>query len=145
MRIFSKPATPARVLPVPTTQPQAELPVQSGTEHRLPASGSQGFVAAAPLPGNVNQPPEYPDAAVAHGEQGRVLLSIHVLPDGRTDFVSVTQGSGYRILDQAAQEAVLHWRFAPATAAGLPVVQVIPFWINFDLQTQSVQQAPPDQ
>ncbi len=108
--------------------------------HRTPSPAVQGFVAAAPLGEDVNQPPEYPQSAVSHGEQGKVLLSIHVLPDGRTDFVSVTQSSGYDVLDQAAQDAVMKWRFQPASNNGQPVVMVIPFWIDFDLETQSVRQ-----
>jgi protein TonB len=112
-----------------------------GTQPAISAPGSQNFVAAEPLFGAFNQPPEYPQTAVEHGEQGRVLLSIHVLPDGLTDFVAVTQSSGFRVLDQAAQDAVLKWRFRPATMAGRPVVMVLTFWFNFDLQTQNVQPA----
>jgi len=121
--------------------PALPPPAAAGSQAAVAAPGTQNFVAAAPLSGAFNQPPEYPQAAVAHGEQGRVLLSIHVLPDGLTDFVAVTQSSGYRILDQAAQDAVLKWRFRPATMAGRPVVMVIPFWFNFDLQTQNVKPA----
>ncbi len=113
---------------------------------RNPAPPAEGFVAATTLPGNSNQPPIYSPAAIAHGEQGSVLLSIHVLGNGLTDFVSVTQSSGYQVLDQAAVDAAMHWRFQPARMAGKPVVMVIPYWINFNLQTQNVQQSgvPPD-
>lgn len=110
---------------------------QSGIPKQNPAQAGESFVAASPLAGNFNQPPEYPQAAVAHGEQGSVLLSIHVLPDGQADFVGVTQSSGYRVLDQAAADAVMRWRFQPATLAGKPVVMVIPYRINFDLQTRT--------
>jgi len=132
----------ARPLTVPAPALSAGQPVIAApreTPHPMLQSGSDNFVAAAPLGGNANPPPEYPEAAIEHGEQGKILLSIHVLQDGTADFVSVTQGSGYRVLDQAAQDALLHWRFRPAMLAGRPVVQVIPFWINFDLQTQSVK------
>jgi protein TonB len=145
------PAAPARIANTPRLHSAAHLkpprsaaaarglpPAPAGIARQIPVPDRQGFVAAAPLAGDTNQPPDYPQEALAHGEQGKVLLSIHVLPDGRTDFVSVTQSSGYRILDQAAADAVLHWRFQPATMAGNPVVQVIPYWINFDLQTGAV-------
>ena len=89
------------------------------------------------MSGSVNPPPRYPQAAIDHGEQGSVLLSIHVLASGRADFVAVTQSSGYRILDQAAADAVSRWRFQPALLDGKPVVQVIPFWIHFNLNTQT--------
>ncbi len=93
-----------------------------------------GFIAAHPLTGNINQPPEYPEAARVHGEQGYVLLSIHVLADGEADQVSVTQSSGYRDLDEAAAKAVWKWRFQPATRSGQPVPSVISYRINFSLQ-----------
>jgi protein TonB len=81
----------------------------------------------------VNQPPEYPRAALLHGEQGRVLLSIQVLPDGRPSLIRVTDSSGYTVLDQAALLAVMHWQFQPAQRAGKAVASVLPFWISFQL------------
>ncbi len=81
----------------------------------------------------VNQPPEYPREALLHGEQGRVLLSIHVLPDGRPGVIRVANSSGYAVLDQAALLAVMHWEFQPAQRAGKPVASVLPFWISFQL------------
>jgi protein TonB len=153
------PQIPARLPPAPTAvfrnsepeaakRPPLQAIIPKAAQHaapaanvqRTPAPAFQGFVAAEPLGDDVNQPPEYPQSAVSHGEQGKVLLSIHVLPDGRTDFVSVTQSSGYDVLDQAAEDAVMQWRFQPASNNGQPVVMVIPFWIDFDLSTQSVQQ-----
>jgi len=81
----------------------------------------------------VNQPPEYPREALIHGEQGRVLLSIAVLPDGKPSLVGVATSSGYTILDQAAAQAVMHWQFLPARHAGKAVASVLPFWISFQL------------
>ncbi len=81
----------------------------------------------------VNQPPQYPREALAHGEQGRVLLSIHVLPDGRPSLIRVADSSGYTVLDQAALLAVMHWQFLPAQRAGKAVASVLPFWISFQL------------
>ncbi len=114
-------------------------PVQS-TPHGMvetntatPQDGD-GFIAAHPLAGNVNQPPDYPAAARVHGEQGYVLLSIHVLANGEADQVSVAQSSGYRVLDEAAAKAVRKWRFQPATRSGQPVPSVISYRINFSLQ-----------
>lgn len=119
---------------------QRDMPLQGPVPApAAPSAAPASFIAAAPLPGNVNPAPIYPPAAIAHGEEGSVLLSIHVLPDGRTDSVSITQSSGYRALDQAAQDAVLHWRFTPAMLNGRKVAQVIPYRIKFDLQTETVQ------
>jgi protein TonB len=81
----------------------------------------------------VNQPPEYPREALVHGEQGRVLLSIHVLPSGKPSVIRVANSSGYAVLDQAAAQAVMHWQFLPAQRAGKAVASVLPFWISFQL------------
>jgi protein TonB len=153
-RITNAPPRPQvmpKPLPALTSHPVLRLPRSSAsapavasTPAPIPAPGntaaapgSQRFTAALPLPGNVNPPPAYPAEAIAHGEQGEVLLSIHVLPTGRPDFVAVTQSSGYRILDQAAADAVMAWRFRPASLGGKAVPQVIPYLIRFDLQGQS--------
>jgi protein TonB len=138
-RPAAKPQPNRLAAPAPPSSPAPAASAQGQAVRQAAAPEAEGFVAAGPLSGDVNQPPEYPPEAVAHGEQGRVLLSIHVLPDGRADFAGVTQSSGYRVLDEAARQAVMQWRFKPATMAGKPVVTVLPYWINFDLQQQSVQ------
>jgi len=135
------PAPPNIIATAPTAiqpKPPAALPraappgmVETKT---VPQQDGDGFVAAQPVAGSVNQPPEYPAEAIAHGEQGDVLLSIHVLPNGEADSVSVTQSSGYRILDESAAKAVWKWRFAPSTLSGQPVPSVIPYRIHFSLQ-----------
>jgi protein TonB len=140
--LISRPARQPAPASAPAPTPSGSL-VQSQAAPRNTAPDSQGFVAAAPLSGAFNQPPEYPQAAIDHDEQGSVLLSIHVLANGLTDFVAVTQGSGFRLLDQAAADAVMKWRFQPATMGGKPVVQVIPFWFHFDLSRQRVQPGSP--
>ena len=104
-RVMFKPK-PLAALATPAMSSHPAPPAQRAAPAQTATPGLQDFVAAAPLGGNANPPPEYPQQAIDHGEQGQVLLSIHVLPDGTADFVSVTQGSGYRILDQAALDAV---------------------------------------
>lgn len=83
---------------------------------------------------NVNQRPEYPEAASEHGEQREVPLLIHVLANGEAGSVSVAQSSGYRDLGEAAAKAVWKWRFQPSNLSGQPVRSVIPYRINFSLQ-----------
>ncbi len=134
--------TPAMVKPAiapPKAAASAPSPPASATQHAARGAvaaqpDGDRFLAAHPLAANVNQPPEYPEAARVHGEQGYVLLSIHVLANGEAGSVSVTQGSGYRDLDEAAANAVRKWRFQPATLSGQPVPSVIAYRINFNLQ-----------
>lgn len=97
--IFANSPTQTKAAPVPkpalhasavkTAVPaQHPVPVARGAVEAkaVPQQDDDGFVAAQPLSGNVNQPPEYPEQAYAHGEQGDVLLSIHVLTDGAAEF-----------------------------------------------------------
>ena len=139
-QLKSKPQSmPRAAMPrAPATSPQSNpatpSPRSAVETKAVPQQDGDGFVAAQPISGNVNQPPEYPRQAYDHGEQGEVLLSIHVLPNGEADSVSVTQSSGFRILDQAAANAVWKWRFEPSTLAGKPVPSVIPYRIHFNLQ-----------
>ncbi len=100
-------------------------------------SGSGKVVGAKIIPARpndkVNQPPAYPPAALQHGEEGRVLLSIHVLPNGRPDQIDIATSSGFTVLDNAAMTAVMQWQFLPAVQNGKPVPSVLPFWVSFRL------------
>lgn len=48
----------------------------------------------------------YPDEAIRLGIEGRVIVSFVVLENGTTSRIRVVTGSGYRILDESAREAV---------------------------------------
>jgi protein TonB len=121
--------------PAAVARPQISVAALGAvTSRTVPQQDGDGFVAAQPAAGSANQRPEYPLQAQQHGEQGDVLLSIHVLPNGTADSVSVTQSSGYAILDAAAARAVWKWRFQPSTLSGQPVPSVIPYRIHFSLQ-----------
>jgi protein TonB len=70
-------------------------------------------------------PPTYPKMAVARGIEGTVMLRIHVDASGKPMEVSIEQGSGSRILDEAALKFVkAHWTFVPAQSGG----QAIDAW-----------------
>ena len=134
-RIVRKAAPLPAAAPAAVARPHISVAAPGAvTSRTVPQQDGDGFVAAQPAAGSANQPPEYPLQAQQHGEQGDVLLSIHVLPNGTADSVSVTQSSGYAILDAAAARAVWKWRFQPSTLAGQPVPSVIPYRIHFSLQ-----------
>ena len=48
----------------------------------------------------------YPKAAIRRDWQGKLLVSFNVLEDGSIENISVTESSGYKILDDAAVNAV---------------------------------------
>ncbi len=68
-----------------------------------------------------NRPPVYPIEASRRGQQGTVTLLIHVSPLGVAVGADVLQSSGHTLLDRAAQDAVMTWRFRPAVRNGAPV------------------------
>jgi protein TonB len=66
----------------------------------------------------------YPAEAIARGFEGEVLVLIIINESGRVTAARVEQGSGHRILDDAALRAVRSLRSLPADApreALLPV------------------------
>lgn len=71
-----------------------------------------------------NPQPVYPAMAVRMGWQGKVILSVEVLRDGRAGQVSVQRSSGHSVLDDAALQAVRSWRFVAARRDGQLVDQV---------------------
>jgi periplasmic protein TonB len=72
-----------------------------------------------------NPAPAYPPLARRAGEQGRVLLRVHVGADGLPDDVQVRETSGFARLDAAAQETVRRWRFVPARQGD----RQVPAWV----------------
>ncbi len=80
-----------------------------------------------------NPAPAYPPLARRAGEQGRVLLRVHVTADGLADDVQVRESSGFPRLDTAAQETVRRWRFVPARQGDRQVAAWVIVPINFAL------------
>lgn len=87
--------------------------------------------AAPPV---VNAPPLYPDSERIAGHEGRVMLDVQVLPDGSVSSLTLSQSSGYPVLDQAALDAVRQWRFRPARGPdGVPVPGRLRLPVDFRL------------
>lgn len=77
--------------------------------------------------------PTYPRAARQRGMQGVVVLSIDVTPDGIPLSITVSTGSGYPMLDDAAVQAVGRWRFKPARKGGEAIAGQVVLPIRFNL------------
>ena len=58
-----------------------------------------------------NQGPEYPYMARKMKFEGLVTLKIEILPDGKTNKITLIKSSGYRILDESAINAAKTWFF----------------------------------
>jgi protein TonB len=63
-------------------------------------------------------PPVYPRQSIERDEEGVVLVRALVDPSGAPQRVLIHKGSGFRLLDEAALEAVRRWRFEPMVRDG---------------------------
>jgi protein TonB len=108
--------------PVPAEKPAVKEEVQPAKQEATPPSpvvlDAEPDYQAEYLH---NPKPPYPTAAVRMGYQGLVLLDIEVLADGSVGGVQLLKSSGYKILDNAAMQAVKTWRFTPGRRLGQPV------------------------
>lgn len=81
-----------------------------------------------------NPAPDYPPAARAAGEQGKVLLKALIDHQGHVAEISVRKTSGYPSLDHAALNSVKQWRFVPAQRQGETVAAWVLVPVLFDLE-----------
>ncbi|MDD5126150.1 energy transducer TonB, partial [Methylovulum sp.] len=110
------------VVPVPPVAQAAPPVVEKVTEPKAGAAYLH------------NPSPEYPEAAMDRGLEGKVLMKVHVQPNGKPDTVNVTKSSGYSILDDAAVRTVKQWSFVPAMRGKTPIAGWVTVPITFNLQ-----------
>lgn len=155
------PQTARQSVPLPPTpQPAEEKPPEAAPAETEPADTAQAAPPAAQafamnpaaiesdtnalVTGNTvvppspdikyhNRKPSYPTAAALRGEQGTVVLLVHVQPDGLVSGVDVERSSGYARLDDSALDAVRTWHFLPSIEDGEPVGAVVPVRIVYAL------------
>jgi protein TonB len=105
--------------PRPTTPPPIASPVQP-----LPLPPVVTPVAQGPAAIDVRNPideqpvtqplPKYPTFAETRGIEGRVVLSITIMPDGSVRDVRVVSASPRGYFEDAAVRAVQRWRYRPS-------------------------------
>ena len=96
--------------------------------------GGSGMVRAAIPLYKVNPPPPYPAAARRKGQQGTVVLSVHVDAQGRVSNLWLFESSGHISLDTAALQAVKDWIFEPGTQGGSTVAMWVNVPVRFELK-----------
>ena len=116
------PDEPRLVEPAPAPVASAAPPV---------AETAVASTQARPIDGRTPAP-RYPTRALRRGDRGTVMVRASIGPDGVPTSVSVVDGSGSRLLDRAALEAVQQWRFHPATQNGSPTVGTVMVPISFE-------------
>jgi len=81
----------------------------------------------------VNVPPIYPEAAKREHVQGTVILEATISPWGCVEEVKVLQG--VPMLNAAALNAVVRWRYTPTVLDGVPVPVIMTVTVKFRLSS----------
>jgi protein TonB len=115
----------------PVAQPTPKISLEGTDSPSDARAWGDRIIPAAPDAVFHNRPPEYPRDAAMNGEHGIVVVLIHVSPAGTADGVDLLRSSGYLLLDSAARQAVLRWRFLPAVKDGHPVASEMQMGFEF--------------
>jgi protein TonB len=81
-----------------------------------------------------NPAPGYPSLSKRLGEQGKVMLRVLVNSQGFPDKVEIDKSSGFARLDNAALQAVEHWKFVPARQGAQAVIASVIVPVSFILE-----------
>ena len=116
----------------PRQQAAANAPAAGGDNAAGTTSGSAaGATTAAVLV--KGSPARYPTAAMRARQEGWVVVSFTVDPDGKTSDVKVVESQPRHVFDRAAIDAVERYRFNPAMKDGVAVSSVKQQRIEFKL------------
>jgi protein TonB len=141
-----QPARPTPPPPIMTAAPEVAAP--TATFSVPPQPPAPPVVEAVPVPPAPvvtaarfdadylsNPKPVYPTASRRLGEEGKVVLRVHVSAEGGPLAVEVKHSCGFARLDDAAKAAVERWRFVPAKRGTEAVDSWVAVPIVFSLQT----------
>ena len=104
-------------------QPQPSVPAQPAVEGppaTKPSANTGQMHSAVFADANGCALPDYPSSAARNGETGTTTLALLVGVDGRVSSARVEHGSGSRVLDRAALNALSLCKFKPAMSNGAP-------------------------
>ncbi|MET0357225.1 MAG: TonB family protein, partial [Cellvibrio sp.] len=130
---------PKPKIPLPKAPPSERAVTQEVEPPPAPAEEAPKPVEPTPAPvippqadaSQLNNPaPVYPQASRRLKEEGVVLLEILVKADGTLGEMRVKKSSGYKRLDEAAQQAVKNWHFVPAKRGG----EAIDYWYELPIE-----------
>lgn len=119
----------------PQTRQQAAATQQAadgGASSSVPASSDAGVATSTAVLVKAS-PARYPSAAMRARQEGWVLVSFSVDPDGRTSDIKVVESQPRRVFDRAAMDAVERYHFTPAMKDGVAVSSTKQQRIEFKL------------
>jgi len=116
----------------------ADASALAGVEAALSAAQkdaqAESYVNAAALTRTHYVAPQFPDLARMRGIDGWVDLQFAIGTDGAVSDVAVVGAQPAGIFEQAALDAVRHWRYQPVTQDGHPVRQHARVRLRFAVQ-----------
>ena len=80
------------------------------------------------------EPLDYPLQAVRRHVEGIVSIAVQVDAEGRVEDARVLRSSGNRLLDRAARENLLRWRFDPAAVEAARLGSVFRQDVSFEIE-----------
>jgi protein TonB len=80
-----------------------------------------------------NPAPAYPYFSRQRQQQGTVLLRVKVSIEGKAEAIELNKSSGFKLLDEVAQNTVKTWRFVPAKRGNNAVSAWVIVPITFEL------------
>lgn len=122
----SQPSSKPIVAPVSLSSAFTGEKVQSGDSAGEPTQKASPSYSENPRP-------VYPDIARRRGQQGVVVLRVWVSKVGFPTKLEVLKSSGYGLLDKAAQESVMRWKFHPALLGNCAIDSVVEVPIRFQM------------
>jgi protein TonB len=155
-RVQPQPAPRVTPAPVIAAVPEAPAPQVSAPSVPVPVSSPvppPADVAPAPAPAPLaladapviaprfnadylnNPAPAYPPISRRMGEEGKVVLRVHVNERGLPDEVQLKASSGSQRLDTTALETVRQWKFVPARRGEKPIDAWVLVPIAFSLRS----------
>ena len=121
----------AKHLSRPELQLSKPIPTHSRIILDQTATTRKLFTRVKPLK---TEHPPYPRQARERGWEGRIIVRLHILPDGTVASGTIHQSSGHPLLDDSAITAAKEWTFHPAKNGGFPVASTVNIPIQFDLR-----------
>jgi len=107
----------------------------SSTHILVDHKAGQSLIATTPAKILFNPVPLYPRIARKLGLEGKTLLRVEILQDGRPGTVQVKKSCGHTVLDEAATKAIKRWKFSPAQDGLFAIRSVVDLPIRFSLKS----------
>ncbi len=117
---------------IPRIQRVRDL-AHSSTRILVDHKAGQSLTTTTPPKILFNPVPQYPRIARVMGLEGKTLLRVEILQDGRPGTVHVKESCGHTVLDKAAAKAIKKWKFTPAQDGFFAVRSVVDLPIRFSL------------